>query len=119
MAVNFDVLLQSPVFDFYAVPVTFTPLKSQPGQPAYEGRGIYGTYDVDVPADDGSIMTDQRTILDIRESEFAVLPVQDDHCTIPLDCDGAPRGEYQIIDATSNGGGQTVLTIRKYETFER
>ena len=34
--VNFDVLLQGPVFDFFAVPVTFTPLKSQPGRPAYQ-----------------------------------------------------------------------------------
>jgi hypothetical protein len=44
LAVNFDVLLQSSVFDLYAVPVTFTPLKSQPGQAAYQGRGILGTY---------------------------------------------------------------------------
>jgi hypothetical protein len=119
MAVNFDILMQSAVFDFYAIPVTFTPLKSQPGQPAYAGRGIFGTYDADVAGSDGSILTDQRTILDIRESEFAVLPAQDDHCTIPLDSNGMPRGEYQIIDATSDGGGQTMLTIRKYETFER
>ena len=48
-----------------------------------------------------------------------MLPQQDDHCTIPLDCNGVPKGEYQIIDATSNGGGQTMLTIRKYETYER
>ena len=116
---NFDVLLQSSVFDLYAVPVTFTPLKSQPGQAAYQGRGILGTYTEPIEALDGSIFADQRTILDIRESEFAVLPQQDDHCTIPLDCNGVPRGEYQIIDATSNGGGQTMLTIRKYETLER
>ena len=48
-----------------------------------------------------------------------MLPQQGDHCTIPLDSNGVPRGEYLIIDATSNGGGQTMLTIRKYETFER
>jgi hypothetical protein len=29
-----------------------------------------------------------------------------------------PKGEYQIINSVSNGGGQTMLTIRKYETFE-
>lgn len=119
MAVNFDVLLQNPVFDFYAVPVTFTPLKSQPSAPAYQGRGILGTYTEPIEALDGSIFADQRTILDVRESEFAVLPQQDDHCTIPLDSNGIPHGEYQIIDATSNGGGQTMLTIRKYETYER
>ena len=107
------------MFDFFAVPVTFTPLKSQPGRPAYSGRGILGTYVETSLRSTSSIFADQRTILDIRESEFEVLPQQDDHCTIPLDCNGVPKGEYQIIDATSNGGGQTMLTIRKYETYER
>lgn len=119
MAVNFDVLLQPYPFDFFAVPVTFTPLASQPGQPAYAGRGILGTYTDPVDALDGSIFADQRTILDIRESEFAALPQQGDHVTIPRDCNGVPRGEWLIIDASGNGGGQTMLTIRKYETLER
>ncbi len=118
MAVNLDVLLQSPTFDFWAVPVTFTPLASQPGQPAYPGRGILNTYSIDVAGIDGSLYADQRTILDIRETEFGVLPQQNDHVTIPLDCNNVPKGEYQIINAASDGGGQTMLTIRKYETFD-
>lgn len=117
--VNFDVLMQDIVFDTFAVPVTFLPRRSQPGQPTYSGRGIFGTYADPVQGDDGSIYTDHRTILDIRESEFAVLPQQDDYCIIPRDCNGAPKGEYQITDATSNGGGQTMLTIRKAETADR
>ena len=118
MAVNLDVLLQDPIFEFWAVPATFTPLASQPGAPAYQGRGILNTYSVDVAAMDGSIYSDQRTILDIRETEFATLPQQNDHVTIPKDCNGVPKGEYQIVDASSDGGGQTMLTIRKYETLE-
>ena len=47
-----------------------------------------------------------------------VLPAQNDHVTIPLDCNNVPKGEYQIVDACSDGGGSTMLTIRKYETFE-
>jgi hypothetical protein len=117
MAVNLDVLLQSPIFDFWSVPCTFRPLKSQPGQPDYSGRGILNTYTLDVVGDDGSIYSDQRTILDIRDSEFAVMPQQNDHVIIPKDCNEAPKGEYQIIDSTSDGGGQTCLTIRKYETI--
>jgi hypothetical protein len=117
MAVNMDVLLQSPIFDFWAVPVTFIPLKSQPSTPSYQGRGIFGTYSSDVAALDGSIYSDQRTILDIRESEFAVIPQQNDHVIIPRDENGVDRGEWVIIDSSSNGGGQTMLTIRKYETI--
>jgi len=116
MAVNLDVLLQSPIFDFWAVPCTFIPLASQPGAGSYSGRGILNTYALDVTAQDGSIYSDQRTILDIRESEFAVLPQQDDHVVIAKDCNNVPKGEYQIIDADSDGGGQTCLTIRKVET---
>ena len=59
MAVNLDVLLQSPIFDFYAVPVTFTPLASQPGQPAYQGRGILDTYTE--PIDGGSTVRSSPT----------------------------------------------------------
>lgn len=117
MAVNLDVLLQGPIFDFWAVPVTFTPLASQPGQPAYPARGILNTYTTDVSGIDGSLYSDQRTILDIRETEFGVLPQQNDHVTIPLDCNKVPKGEYVIVDASSDGGGQTMLTIKKYQTI--
>lgn len=117
MAVNLDVILQGPIFDFWAVPVTFIPLASQPGQPSFEGRGIFNTYSIDVPGMDNQIYSDQRTILDIRESEFSVLPQQNDHVIIPKDCNGVPRGEWQVVDASSDGGGQTMLTIRRYETI--
>jgi hypothetical protein len=116
MAVNFDVLLQIPTFDFWAVPMTFTPMASQPGQPAYAGRGILSTYTVEVLGVDDSIFSDQRTIVDIRESEFGVLPQQDDHVIIPKDCNGVAKGEWEVTKAYSNGGGQTTLEIRKWVT---
>src|SRR6516225_2940588 len=115
MAVNMDVLLQSPIFDFWAVPVTF----KTPDGNSYAGRGIFGTYSNDVQALDGSMYSDQRTILDIRESEFAVMPIQMDHVIITVDQDNVPKGEYVIVDLVSNGGGQTMLTIKKYETKQR
>lgn len=117
MAVNLDVLLQGTIFEFWAVPVTFDPRVSQSGGPAYAGRGILNTYTIDVPGIDGSLYSEQRTILDIRETEFAVLPQQNDHLTIPLDCNNVPKGEYVIVDASSDGGGQTMLTIKKYQTI--
>jgi hypothetical protein len=113
MAVNLDVLLQGPIFDFWGIDVTFLPLVSQPGAPGYNGLGILNTYSIDVAAENGSIYSDQRTILDIQESQFSVLPVQDDHVIIPFDCNNVPKGEYQIINAASDGGGATMLTIRK------
>jgi hypothetical protein len=118
MAVNFDVLLQPTIFDMYAVPCTFLPLASQPSAGGYPGRGILNTYATDVIALDNSMYSDQRTILDIRDSEFSVMPIQKDHVVILQDCNGVDKGEYVIVDLVSNGGGQTMLTIKKYETFQ-
>jgi hypothetical protein len=117
MAVNLDVLLQASIFDFWSINCTFMPIKSQPAAGSYPGRGILGTYSTDVNTLDGSMYSDQRTILDIRESEFSVMPIQNDHVVIPLDCNNVPKGEYVIVDASSNGGGQTMLTIKKYQTI--
>jgi hypothetical protein len=117
MAVNLDVLLQSPIYDFWAIPVTFIPLASQPSAGSYPGRGILNTYSTDVQMLDGSLYSDQRTILDIRESEFSIMPIQKDHVVIPVDCNNVPKGEYVIVDLVSNGGGETMLTIKKFETI--
>ncbi|MBR0879624.1 hypothetical protein ACVMGC_001024 [Bradyrhizobium barranii subsp. barranii] len=116
MAVNMDVLLQPSVFNVFAIPVTFVPLVSQPGAGNYAARGILNTYPTDVNAMDSSVYSDQRTILDIRDSEFAVMPLQNDQVIIPFDSNGVPKGTYQITDSNSDGGGQTMLEIRKIDT---
>ena len=116
MGVNFSNLLYLPVFDLFAVSITVNPVASQPGQPAYSARGIFDTNDIDVIAQDGSIFSDQRTELYLRESEFPVIPLQNDRVTIPADCNGVPLGEFEIIDTDTNGGGETKLTLRKWET---
>jgi hypothetical protein len=115
MAIAFTVEILLHGYDKFAVPATFTPIKSQPGQPAYGLRGIYDTRPIDIMAEDSSVFSDQQTILDIREIEFSVLPVQGDLVTIPFDCNGQPLGEYEILDADTNGGGETTLVIRKLE----
>ena len=117
MAVNLDVLLQGPIFDFWAVPVTFIAAGVAAGTACVSRARHSQHLQHRVAGIDGSLYSDQRTILDIRESEFAVLPQQNDHVIIPLDCNNVPKGEYQIVDASSDGGGQTMLTIRKYETI--
>ena len=110
-------LVYLPTQDMFARPITITPLASQPGVPAYAARGIVGTRAIDVSAMDGSIVSDQQTICDILEAEYAVLPVQLDHVFIPADTNAGPEmGLYQVIDADTNGGGETTLVIRKVQT---
>jgi len=114
VAVNFSTLLYLPVFDMFAVPITVAPLASRPGHAPYTARGIFDTNDIDVVAEDGSIFSDHKTELYLREAEFQVVPKQNDLITIPFDCNGAPLGEYEVIDDCTNGGGETKLTLRKW-----
>jgi hypothetical protein len=74
MALDFSTLVYLPNYDTFARPITVTPVASQPGVPAYTARGIYDTRPVDVAGMDGSITSDQQTILDVRDAEFLVVP---------------------------------------------
>jgi len=112
--VNFSTLVYSPAFDLFARPVTFYPYVSQPNAPAYNGRGIFDTRAIDVQTEDGAIYSDQQTILDIREIEFAVLPQQNDRLFIGAADAGPALGEFEITDADTNGGGEITLTLRKW-----
>lgn len=117
MAVNFSTLVYLPNFDMFARPINVTPLASRPGTPAYGARGIYDTRPIDVQAEDGSIVSDQQTILDILDVEFGVIPDQLDQIAIPADPDGGPDlGTFEVVLTESNGGGETTLVIRKLKT---
>lgn len=111
---NFSVDVYLPAFDMFAVPITVNPVVSQPGNASYSARGIFDTDDIDVVAMDGSIFSDHRTELYLRESEFTVVPMQNDRVVIPFDCNGKALGEFEIIDTCTNGGGQTKATLRKW-----
>jgi hypothetical protein len=115
MAVDFSTLVYLPNFDMFARPITVTPLASQPGLPAYTARGIYDTRPIDVQAEDGSIVSDQQTILDVLDVEFAVVPEQLDQIVIPDDPGGGVPGlgSFEVTHTESNGGGETTLVIRK------
>src|SRR5262245_6914524 len=113
MAVNFPSLVYEPCFNVFARAVTFAPFASQPSQPNYVGRGIFNTVDMDVMAEDGSILSDQKTILDILEKEFTVLPEQRDQVIIAADGELPALGTFEIIDRNTNGGGETTLTLRR------
>lgn len=115
MSINFSTLVYLPNYDIWARAITVTPLASQPGQPAYSARGIFDTESTDVLAEDGSIISQQKTILDIREVEFAVLPQQFDRIDIPP-AEQGPGGSFEVTDASSNGGGETTLELRKVVT---
>jgi hypothetical protein len=114
MAINWSTQVYAPQYSTFARPVTFTPTKSQPSESAYSGRGIYGTVSVDVIGEDQTIISDARTILDVLESDFSVVPVQGDRVNIPANIGMPALGEFEITDANTNGGGETTLFLRKW-----
>jgi len=116
MAIDFSKQVYIPAFNTFARPVVFTPVASQPGQSAYTNRGIYSTQALDVAAEDNSIFSDQITVLDIVEEEFPVIPLQGDTLSIPAYLTLPSLGDFEIIDAATNGGGQTSFSLRKLVT---
>src|SRR5262245_2154038 len=113
--INYIEAVYEPALDVFAREITVSPVVSQPGVLPFAARGIYDTKAVDVTGLDGSVFSDTQTILDILESEFPILPVQGDRVTVPASSAGMPAcGEFEVIDADSNGGGETTLALRKY-----
>jgi hypothetical protein len=117
MAVDFAALDYAPNFDMWARTITVTPIVSAPGAPSYQMRGIYDTDERLIQGLDGvSIISDQKTELDILESEFVgsgyALPVQGDIVDIPQENNIPPRGPFEIVDSKDNGGGEITLVIR-------
>jgi hypothetical protein len=116
MAVNFSTDLYSPEQDQFGRPIMITPIASQPsGGASYQGRGIYDTVAVNVMLDDGSIFSDQRTIVDICAAEYVVPPQQLDQISIPYDPASGlpPLGDFEITNVLDNGGGELTLELKK------
>jgi len=119
MAVNFSVDLLTPNYGVWARAITVTPVTSAPAAPAYSARGIYTTQALDILGE-GTVISDQQTILDINEDEFLdaghALPQQGDRINIPASGDLRALGDFEVVSSSSNGGGETTLEIRKWET---
>lgn len=113
--INFSEELYVIEQDVFGRPVTFNPLMSQPDGGVYLARGIYDTEEINIVLEDGSIFTDQRTILDIRDEEFSVLPIQGD--TVDIDYEPVTnlprRGLFMVTKITDNGGGEFTLDLKK------
>ena len=121
MGVDFSTIVYLPCQDFFARDITITPIMSNPSASAYTLRGIWDTGDVEILPDGSmAILADQETSVDIRDNEFfdngQVLPQQGDLIDMPADGNNPAEGTFEVIKSVRNGGGETTLTIRKYET---
>jgi len=113
MGVDFPAYVYEPCFETFARSVVCYPAVSQPGVPAFGGRGIFDTNETDVVAMDGSIITDTRTELDLLMLEWIPLPVQGDVFDIP-DEDDVKGGMFVVSDVhgqKGNAGGEITLIL--------
>lgn len=104
-------LVYLPIMNTWSRPVVVTPYASQPGQPAYGGRGDFVTQPVDVVTEIG-VMSDQRTQLFIRLSEFPVPPKQRDWIYIPAHMSLPAEGPFEVQDVCRHGPAKASLTLK-------
>lgn len=112
MAINMSRAVYNPCQYVFGRPAVFTSTLGNSFSGA--GRGIYTSEDMNIVLEDGSIMSDQKTIFDIRAEEFPILPVQGDTLSIPFEpvSQTAAAGDFEITNAVHNGGGEVTLTLR-------
>jgi hypothetical protein len=115
MAVNFSTDLYAAEQDTFGRPVTITPIASQPSQGSYQNRGIYDSGGMNIMLEDGSVFSDQYTILDIRAEEYPVPPQQEDQINIPYDPASGLQavGDFEVTNVIDNGGGELTLELKK------
>lgn len=117
MGIDYSTMIYLPNYEVWARSVSITPLASLGSTTPYANRGIFHTETLDVAAEDGSIFSTQKTTLDVREIEYAVLPAQGDRIFIPADSGAMVElGDFEVIDSYTNGGGETTLVLRSVTT---
>jgi len=123
MAVDFSAIVYLAGQDLFGRAITVTPVASNPGGAAYSMRGIWTTREVEVTTNVGgwdgmAMISDQQTIVDIRDREWIELgiplPIQGDLIDIPAEGAIPAEGLFEVTDTDANGGGETTLTVRKY-----
>lgn len=112
MAVDFDALVGKAVLDQFAEAVSYNPLASSPGAPAFGTRGIF---DADhelifeaIPASEDKAPGHNTTapVLGVRSAELGLEPKQGDRVTI--------RGiVYAVWSVHPDGDGWFDLILRK------
>lgn len=118
MAVDFSLLVYLPNQDFWSRPINVTAVVSRNGA-VYSARGILDTRGTVIQTDAGmAVLSDQETILDIREREFGGTPPQQgDIIDVPPDGEITDMvGTYIVTDAAWNGGGEITLILQRQTT---
>lgn len=111
---DFDGILLTTLQNTFSRPVVVRPIVSQPGAPSYNARGVYSTAPVDILAEVNAVISDQRTSLWIRMSEYPTLPMRNDQIEIPAYLTAPAAGRFEVVDVDSHADGKAILILKKF-----
>ena len=111
--IDFSALVLAPGMAVFGREVIITPTVSQPLAAPYAARGVFTSTSQDVPMQDGSVLCDQKTTLDIRLAEFPARPEQNDRVTISDDGVEYAGVTFWIAATDIDGQGGMKLTLRR------
>ena len=118
---DFGALVLAPAMTVFARPAMLTPVKSQPGQPAYPCRGIWKAQPVDVQISIGEIDTVGLTLgIKLSDPAFTVPPEVGDELFIPAAGPYPHVGRFQISNIDPDGQGGSILRLKLFDApFKR
>lgn len=109
--IDFAALVLGPAMSVFGQPITVTPIASRPGAAAYQARGVYALKPVDVPLDNGTVLSTQQRTLGIRLVDFPAAPMQ-------LDQIEMAQGTFIVADIKLDGQGGADLWLRSIDEAE-
>jgi len=113
MPIDFSALVLTPCMDTFARSIVVDPIASRPGEPPYQTRGIYSSTPFDVQTIEGSLFSDQKTIIGIRLADFIGPPPQSRDVVTVLGGFGMTTDRrYFVDDVDEDGQGGAILTVR-------
>jgi hypothetical protein len=116
--IDFDAVVLAKCEDIFSIVVSFTPLVSDPGAPAFTLRGIFSSDPYDVQLQDDTIFSDQQTSLGIREWDFPGPPPERGDLVEITDSRHPAFGKkYWIGDSDWDGQGGAKLLLRTQQPF--
>ncbi|TCR60946.1 hypothetical protein [Bosea sp. BK604] len=110
--IDFNALVLGPAMAAFARPITILPAVSQPGEPAYPGRGIWGKRPADFQLEDGSAVGTDVLVIGIRIGEFPILPQPGDQIDIDAYASLPRVGLCEMVDDGDDGQGGYALVVK-------
>jgi hypothetical protein len=111
--IDFGALVLGPAMATFARPVTVTPVRSQPGQPAYQARGVWSIRNVEVQLEEG-VMNTRVITLGVKLADFGPIPPKArDLVAAPAAGPYPDEGTHWIEDIDLDGQGGATMTLKK------